>query len=238
MNLFVCVQSVSLIQEIMEEISQNSKMNICGIMTDGLPSVELLQRQEVNVCLLEVNIGASKFAGFIEDVRHHMNSEEFCLLCLFKHLDTEIIQVLSKFDIQHFLVEPYTREQLFSALYLEEHRMLQPIMYESEMEINALAIMLDLGLPPHLNGFDYIKTASILNCEASKTEKQTMKVIYSKTAKKYNTTSVRVEKSVRTAIDYAYRKQPEMICIYHTKPTSSQIIHYISEKLRAYEKRK
>lgn len=238
MNLFLCVESVTTIQEIMKEAMENHRFSISGIMTEGLPAVSALKKQEIDVCVLEVNVDALTLQSFMKEVREQIDMETFRLLCLFRHLNKEMIAVLTNYHVRYFLVEPYTTKQLIEAISLEEECSFPLIVKEESIEGSVVELMVNLGLPPHLNGFHYIKTAVILSFESNEKLKQTMKHMYSLTAKKHNTTSVRVEKSIRTAVDYAYRKQPERICIYHTKPTSSQVIYYISEKLKENEKRK
>ena len=61
-----------------------------------------------------------------------------------------------------------------------------------------------------------------------------MNNVYQQTAKAHHSTAARVEKCIRTAIAFAYRNQPEKICINNCKPTNTQIISYISEKLKLF----
>ena len=146
-------------------------------------------------------------------------------------------RLLLQYELSSFLVEPITSEMIVSALRKESRVQALEDKVCWSPDIFATNVLLELGLPMHLYGFAYIKSCAELLLEEADRLHTQMQEVYEACAKKYETTSSSVEKCIRTAINYAYRRQPEKICIYNDKPTSSQIILFVSERLRLYHRR-
>ncbi len=98
-----------------------------------------------------------------------------------------------------------------------------------------------LGIPASLNGYNYIKEALKLTVfDIERLDKITGR-LYPDIAKKYNTTSSRVERSIRHAIEVAWSRGDikllddifgYTIDCEKGRPTNSEFIALISEKIR------
>lgn len=101
--------------------------------------------------------------------------------------------------------------------------------------------IINLGIPARLNGYNYIKEALKLTVfDIEKLDKITGR-LYPDIAKKYNTTSSRVERSIRHAIEVAWSRGDikllddifgYTIDCEKGRPTNSEFIALISEKIR------
>lgn len=234
-NVFLCVREFSIIKEMMEYENRHHTIKIIGISTTVIDNLEELVLLEADVLVLQFSIDQQRCTQLLTDASMHDQLQKMNVLSLFEELDSAIIHILLQHDIQNFLVEPYTFDQLLHAISLEGDKKDMKVAVKWNIESIVSELMLEIGLPAHLQGFGYVRTSAILVARNFIGMRIVMGNVYSETARRHQTTASRVEKSIRTAIQYAYRTQPEKICIYNDKPTSSQIILYISEKIKLYE---
>ncbi|MCL2634536.1 MAG: sporulation transcription factor Spo0A [Oscillospiraceae bacterium] len=102
-------------------------------------------------------------------------------------------------------------------------------------------IIHQIGIPAHIKGYHYLRTAILLSVEDAEMINCVTKLLYPTVAKQYSTTSSRVERAIRHAIEIAWdRGDVETLNSYfgytiHTakgKPTNSEFIALIADKLK------
>lgn len=102
-------------------------------------------------------------------------------------------------------------------------------------------IMLDLGVPAHLKGYHYIREAIILSEEDMEVVSSVTKLLYPEIAKKYKTTSQKVERAIRNAIEVSWTRgntdtMEELFGYSYAdgknRPTNSEYIARIADKIR------
>ncbi len=111
----------------------------------------------------------------------------------------------------------------------------------NDLIITVSEIMHQLGVPAHIKGYLYLREAIILSINDSEMMSSVTKVLYPTVAKRYSTTSSRVERAIRHAIEVAWdRGDVDVLSSYfgytihnsRGKPTNSEFIAMISDKLR------
>ncbi len=68
-------------------------------------------------------------------------------------------------------------------------------------------LIIELGIPPHIKGFLYIREAILMLFEDEVKIYGVTKVLYPEIAREYGTTGVRVERAIRHAIDVSWSKE-------------------------------
>lgn len=230
-KVFLCVNDFGVIKNMMDYENESGKIKIVGISTTVMDHLEGLDDLEVDVFVFQYTLDKSKSDALLEYVL--LNKRDWRVLPLFQELDSEVIHMLLQYDLQNFLVKPFSFPQLLAAIENEQLQQ-QTLAAATTVEAMASEIMLSLGLPAHLDGFAYIQTSAVYIAKNMDVMHLHMKNVYQHTAKTHHSTAVRVEKCIRTAIAFAYRNQPEKICINNCRPTNTQIISYISEKLKLF----
>lgn len=109
-----------------------------------------------------------------------------------------------------------------------------------EMNIRIVQMLRILGIPAHVKGYEYIKTAIMLMYDDDSYRYNITKRLYPKIAKIYETTPARVERAMRHAIEIAftsgniellYKIFGYTIAYHRSKATNSQFIITILETL-------
>ncbi len=109
------------------------------------------------------------------------------------------------------------------------------------MEMQITSILHNLGIPAHIKGFAYLRCAIGMTAADPDMINYVTKTLYPSVAKVYSTTTSRVERAIRHAIEVAWdRGDLEVLNKYfgytisrqRGKPTNSEFIAMISDKLR------
>ena len=70
----------------------------------------------------------------------------------------------------------------------------------------ALSTLEEVGIPAHIKGYMYLRTAIMKTYDNIDILGQVTKVLYPEIARNYNTTSSRVERAIRHAIEVAWNR--------------------------------
>ena len=110
-----------------------------------------------------------------------------------------------------------------------------------DIETQVTRIIHQIGVPAHIKGYQYLRTAILLTVRDSEMINSVTKVLYPSVAKKYQTTTSRVERAIRHAIEVAWdRGDVDTLNSYfgytiqnnRGKPTNSEFIAMIADNLR------
>lgn len=115
----------------------------------------------------------------------------------------------------------------------------------NNLEAQVTGVIHKIGVPAHIKGYQYLRTAIIMTIENGELINSVTKVLYPTVAKKYQTTSSRVERAIRHAIEVAWdRGDLDTLNAYfgytiqneRGKPTNSEFIAMIADNLRLRNK--
>ncbi len=112
---------------------------------------------------------------------------------------------------------------------------------DGDMEAQVTRIIHQIGVPAHIKGYQYLRTAILMTIKDSDIINSVTKVLYPSVAKKYQTTTSRVERAIRHAIEVAWdRGDLDTLNAYfgytiqnsRGKPTNSEFIAMIADNMR------
>ena len=110
-----------------------------------------------------------------------------------------------------------------------------------DIETQVTKIIHKIGVPAHIKGYQYLRTAILMAVHDGDIINSVTKILYPSVAKKYDTTTSRVERAIRHAIEVAWdRGDVETLNSYfgytiqnsRGKPTNSEFIAMIADNLR------
>ena len=110
-----------------------------------------------------------------------------------------------------------------------------------DIEAQVTKIIHQIGVPAHIKGYQYLRTAILMTINDNEIINSVTKVLYPSVAKKYATTTSRVERAIRHAIEVAWdRGDIDTLNSYfgytiqnnRGKPTNSEFIAMIADNLR------
>ena len=144
------------------------------------------------------------------------------------------------------LLKPYNTESLCSHIASLWENANGAVASQSEensadIETQVTKIIHQIGVPAHIKGYQYLRTAILLTVKDSDIINSVTKILYPSVAKKYQTTTSRVERAIRHAIEVAWdRGDVDTLNSYfgytiqnnRGKPTNSEFIAMIADNLR------
>ena len=101
-------------------------------------------------------------------------------------------------------------------------------------------ILLSVGISANLNGYGYLKESIKLAIKEPKSINSITKVLYPTVAEKFSTTSCRVERAIRHALEVSYNKGKIVVLndifglkIFNEneKPTNSEFVALLADRL-------
>ncbi len=110
-----------------------------------------------------------------------------------------------------------------------------------DLEVVVTEIIHQLGVPAHIKGYHYLRTAILMSIDDAELMESITKRLYPSVAKEFSTTSSRVERAIRHAIEIAWdRGNIDTLNSFFGytvntckgKPTNSEFIALITDKLR------
>ena len=118
---------------------------------------------------------------------------------------------------------------------------------EKNLEADVTEIIHEIGVPAHIKGYQYLRDAIVMSVNDMDMLNSITKILYPTIAKKYQTTSSRVERAIRHAIEVAWSrgKMDTLDDLFgytisngKGKPTNSEFIALITDKIRLQMKSK
>ena len=112
---------------------------------------------------------------------------------------------------------------------------------EVDLEVRVTNMIHEVGVPAHIKGYQYLRDAIMMTVRDMNIINAITKVLYPTVARHYDTTSSRVERAIRHAIEVAWdRGDVETLqrvfgyTVSQTKgkPTNSEFISMLADKLR------
>ena len=110
-----------------------------------------------------------------------------------------------------------------------------------DLEQDVTDMIHEIGVPAHIKGYQYLREAIMMSVEDASMISSITKILYPTIAKRFQTTSSRVERAIRHAIEVAWSrgKMETLDALFgytvdtgKGKPTNSELIALIADRIR------
>ncbi|MDP4120365.1 MAG: sporulation transcription factor Spo0A [Bacillota bacterium] len=219
---------------------------------DGVEVLDRIAMEQPDVVLIDMFMTRVDGISVIRSMKRN-NPNNLPLFIVFSSFNSSILEheVMSA-GASYFVLKPYNINDLAENIIrlLNSNKSEQTIVKNPPyvikqdsfgMEIKVTDILHQIGVPAHIKGYHYLRDAIIMSVEKPEIINAVTKQLYPSVAKKFETTSSRVERAIRHAIEVAWdRGDVDILNSYfgytihnsRGKPTNSEFIAMISDKLR------
>lgn len=221
----------------------------CG--KDGLEALQAIEEQNPDIVLLDLFMPHIDGIGVMNSIAksNKSNRPQFVVLSSFdsQTLEREVMSA----GASYFVLKPFEVKDLCERIlqmYNSSHDhmnkgnvMISSLSQQPSLEVQVTEILHQIGVPAHIKGYHYLRDSIIMSVENPEIINAVTKQLYPSVAKRYETTSSRVERAIRHAIEVAWdRGDVDILNSYfgytihnsRGKPTNSEFIAMISDKLR------
>ena len=208
----------------------------------------------VSIDFLVVNIFMPSH-GPIETLRTIKKHRQYIkkVICERIFFSEEILNCLNNYDISYFIHKPINDDILLSYMeelisYFKRNKISQDLVDEANknvLENEITDILHDVGIPAHIKGYLFLREGIKMVYDDMNYLGQITKSLYPDIAIKFHSSSSRVERAIRHAIEIAWNRGNidfiDSIFGYtinadKAKPTNSEFIAMIADKLKLKHK--
>lgn len=216
--------------------------NVTFIHRNGLKLLEKIKTEKPKVVLMEMNMPGLDALGVIRAVEHENLEKPLYIVtasCATPNMEREIVSA----GVAYFVMSPYDKNEMVErilSLCIKRGRHFDSEPANPSLRVQVTEILHEIGVPAHIKGYHYLRDSIIMAIENPEIINAVTKQLYPSVAKQYNTTSSRVERAIRHAIEVAWdRGDVDVLNSYfgytihngRGKPTNSEFIAMIADKL-------
>ena len=249
-RLMIACEALEETEAIKNYFKDLNNVLIVGSHNDGNTILNSLRVTDVDVLLIDLFMPHCDGMRVIEELKTKNDKYRVPkkIIVMTQFVSPFITSKLNKFHVDYVLAKPIDFVSLYEIMMYND----APKTNKNDNEIVDLdteitAILHEIGVPAHIKGYLYIRDAITMVYENIDLLGAITKILYPEIAQKYYTTASRVERAIRHAIEVAWiRGNVEAISeifsytisYNKSKPTNSEFIAMIADKLRLEHKKK
>jgi two-component system response regulator (stage 0 sporulation protein A) len=249
------------ILEILEEIvSSDKELNLVGKANNGEEMYQIIKNKQPDVVLLDLIMPKMDGLSVMDEVAKDKHLKKFPQFIIITAIGQEkITEDAFRKGASYYIMKPFQNETVLKRIkYIQnEVRPDNPkpknIMIhvedapEENLENKVTSMIHEIGIPAHIKGYHYLRDAIMMAVEDMDVLNAITKILYPTVAKKHHTTSSRVERAIRHAIEVAWSRGKvdvlDELFAYTVsygkgKPTNSEFIALIADTIRLERKKR
>ncbi len=232
---------------------QSSGLEVVDAVQDGYAVLDGVSRHNPDVLLVDMVMPRMDGLGVLKGLAEMQPVHRpVCIMfsCLASDLVTKEAVALGA---DYYILKPFDFDMLADRIksfvgnapssVKRELRRPAPVPKRQEIDIESYvtSVIHEIGVPAHIKGYQYLRKAIIMVISDMEVINSITKLLYPSVAKHFGTTSSRVERAIRHAVEVAWdRGNVETLNTFfgytvHNnkgKPTNSEFIAMIADKLR------
>ena len=227
------------------KVFQDFNLSVEFCVKDGEELCGRIRHEQPDVVLMDAFMTRLDAIGVMRSIKRENGKQP--LFMVFSTFHSAVLErEIMNSGASYFVLKPYDIAQLCENISLmlkkNDTRYKAPIPIDSfGIELRVTEILHEIGVPAHIKGYHYLRDSIMMSVEKPEIINAVTKQLYPSVAKKYNTTSSRVERAIRHAIEVAWDSGDiDVLNSYfgytihndRGKPTNSEFIAMISDRLR------
>lgn len=257
-KILLCENGREFREQAEQEMRKRAEWNVLPSCRDGRECLERVRSARPDVlildCIMPKMDGMEVLSALSREGIHPSK-----ILCTSSFVNDLMIADMQKYQVDYFLLKPVEARVLCDKISqvcsyqkpasktagdirrAEGEQQDQQRLARLQLEREITDILHEIGIPAHIKGYMYLRTAILETYLNVDYLGQITKVLYPEIARRYMTTSSRVERAIRHAIEVAWNRGnidaideifAYTISASKAKPTNSEFIAMIADKLR------
>lgn len=245
MNNFITViladTNEVLRNQIEVELKSRGNVKILASVSSGIELIEKATKEIPDIIITDSVL--TKLDGLSALTALKNLSKKPKVIVTSSFLSSDITSECNALNINYFMLKPFNNQSLVDKVFscANNFTRIDNNNAELDLEIRITNLILELGIPTHIKGYQYLREALLLCVNDIHIITAITKILYPSIAKSFHTTPSRVERAIRHAIDITWSRgdldvlqkvfniTPES---KKQKPTNSELISLLADKLR------
>ena len=212
---------------------------------DGLKLLDTVKRIKPDVVIADVFMPNLDILGVLDNLKNSELKQKPIVMAMSSYDNPRLEKETLSAGASYYFIKPFDIKNMAERIKLiAEYSSVTPqdnTPDDGDLELMVTEIIHQIGVPAHIKGYHYLREGIVMSVSNSEEMSSVTKILYPTIAKKYGTTSSRVERAIRHAIEVAWdRGNIDVLNSYfgytiqndRGKPTNSEFIAMIADKLR------
>ena len=252
LNVVIADDDELMLQLLGAIVQSDEDLSVVGVAKDGEEAVRLIKEKEPDVVLLDIVMPKMDGLGVLDKVNRDSSIKKVPNFIMVSAVgQQQVTEDAFALGADYFIMKPFDKDTIIQRIkktrrpgvfVKTKDAIVGPVdKSEATLEADVTNIIHEIGVPAHIKGYQYLRDAIVMSVLDMEMLNSITKVLYPTIAKKYDTTTSRVERAIRHAIEVAWsRGRMDTIddlfgyTINHGKgkPTNSEFIALITDKIR------
>lgn len=253
LNVAIVDDNEKMLRLLGKIIESDEELNVVGTARDGEEAYNVIKTKEPDVVLLDIVMPKLDGLGVLDRVNHDKSIKKHPTFIMISAIGQEkITEDAFNLGADYYIMKPFDNDMVINRIkHVKDSgnaEIRKVNAYEKaeeygerNLEADVTEIIHEIGVPAHIKGYQYLRDAIVMSVNDMDMLNSITKVLYPTIAKKYQTTSSRVERAIRHAIEVAWSRGKmdtidEMFgyTIHNGKgkPTNSEFIALITDRIR------
>ena len=231
-------------KELEEGLRHHPDINLCSVTPSLSEGVSVAASCGADILVCDADTKENVFPA-IEKINMEMTRPPVIILT--SALGSEaMLSRAASCGVSYFTVKPFTVQTLYQQIVfadksLHEKSEREKTDTEYDVEIMVSNMIKTIGVPAHIKGYQFLRDAIMWVIEDMEVINAVTKELYPGIAKKHKTTSSRVERAIRHAIEVSWQRGDidtldklfgHTVKFTKDKPTNSEFIAMIADRIR------
>ncbi|OUO81291.1 sporulation transcription factor Spo0A [Blautia sp. An249] len=256
LNVAIADDNEKMVEILGKMIDEDKELELVGKAHNGEEICNIIREKEPDVVVLDIIMPKVDGLSVMEKVSHDQEMKKHPSFIIVSAVGQErITEDAFNLGADYYMLKPFDNQMLLNRIKHIRNsgeRRLREIrrqntheevssLGERNLERNVTNIIHEIGVPAHIKGYQYLRDAIILSVNDMEMLNSITKILYPTIAKKHQTTSSRVERAIRHAIEVAWSRGKMdtidelfgyTVSTGKGKPTNSEFIALIADKIR------
>ncbi|MFC7370459.1 sporulation transcription factor Spo0A [Fictibacillus iocasae] len=241
-----------------EYLSSQDDMEVIGVAYNGQECLSVLEGRNPDVLVLDIIMPHLDGLAVLDKIRSSDDLPQPNVIMLTAFGQEDVTKKAVELGASYFILKPFDMENLASQIRQicgsetshnrsssQTRSSFSSIKQPRNLDASITSIIHEIGVPAHIKGYMYLREAISMVYNDIELLGSITKVLYPDIAKKFNTTSSRVERAIRHAIEVAWSRGNidsisslfgYTVSMSKAKPTNSEFIAMVADKLRIEHK--
>lgn len=231
-NVAIVYNSIEGLISVKNEVEKCEDIKIIGEFNNDIDMLSFIKNNRVDVIIYGLDIDSENYISLLEQINTlSVNKTQVIIISHISNQD--IINKVMNSGVYYYLLRPYDSNLLLSkvrdSIRQKDIHSLNFSNYSNKEddsdELKITKMLKDLGTPPHLKGYWFLKEAILLASRDECNLKSIARCIYPNIANKYSTTSSKVERGIRRAIEITCERgnKESLLKMFNIKSKSDEI---------------
>lgn len=233
-----------LVKLMSDYLSSQTNMEVVAVAYNGKTCIDMLSQHEVDILVLDIIMPYMDGIAVLDAIKVDERLRNIEVIMLSAFGQESIMSQAAQNGASYFIMKPFEADRLAAQInHIMKSRPFtgNPKKVAEQKNKEILAMMREVGIPPHIQGYHYLKEAISLVMDNPELLNKVTKELYPNVAARLDSTPTRVERSIRHAIELVWSQEDKRHIsaifgyseeLLKNKPTNSKFIAMIANSTK------